>query len=386
MNRAITTFALVSCIAIATATPVLSRAADSNLRGLDGLLIVEAHVTNVRHDRDRTSLCTLTITGVVCGPQKLVGQTFDIYSGDGPHNGEQIGPPALNVGEEGIWPVLRRQQNGLECNLSTPVAGYLPARRARTERYEQAKAFAVAVSKVIDAAPAARIELVEHLVLDATPEVSSWAVGLIESIADDKDEKNEGERRAMLQLLHELSASDKVPVAGVAALDAALIEVDRAIWAHSEKRIQMLRSAAGREMDLYDMKRFASRLISNPDLAWANLDDVAALDILGIALRYSSSRKGEPSRAELLHVDQNGLFESNPLTGRDSSKVFEFLVAQIKDASNADIRIEAASVLPTPINADQSSSIEALIKESHDPILIGILKRIIETGKSQDKK
>jgi len=158
-----------------------------------------------------------------------------------------------------------------------------------------------------------------------------------------------------------------------------LAELQGKKWIRSEERLFLLKKWAGGKTSEYD----ANKIISRLDIAHQHgkLDNAILVKLLTVIL----NNKGMP-----VSERRNALFLAGRIykVSKQKEDIFSFLITQVKNAKEENLRYGAAYALRNFVSLDgkQAAIVQTLKKNSKDKKLVEILQEALDRSEREEKK
>jgi hypothetical protein len=211
----------------------------------------EALRVDKAHESGTSLDCTFVIKHVYAGPPGLLGKTFHVYADiftpmqSRSSRSHEVYVP-MRKGEVGIWS-LRTAEKGDQLMADVrdtrswrPTSARNVIGQSRNGggdpwfplAYTPVRLWAEAVEAAYRESPAGRITFLKQKALTADPLIAPWAIDLLIRI----------KASGIVDYLEELTANQKLSVAGQVAVDEGLCKLSPNAWRTSEKRLALLES------------------------------------------------------------------------------------------------------------------------------------------------
>jgi hypothetical protein len=215
------------------------------------IALVDGKVVDVSLDQSYGHRITLQVVHVYFGSFISKGQSFFAASNREDMHGRTIWPPPP-VGEEGLWIVGNNDGKFYTLNRWGAFHFYFPWRiDANPEKWlPRYHAFGEAIEAVSHADHDTGIKLLRDELASPFPEVSAWAILSLGEVSP----------QDVIALSHNVVKNTDLGIAGQAAVDQAMVEIDEEHWLKSNDRTALLHSWAESKPDEYDQAIICERL------------------------------------------------------------------------------------------------------------------------------
>jgi hypothetical protein len=332
---------------------------------LDSMIIVGGEVLAVRNRSEVSMEADVRIDYVYWGPKRFLGAKFvDYYQTS--HSTGSFADTPLKKGQKGIWSLLPSGA-ALSVNHFDRLPGVERARDGEErEHFPEAKGIAEAVEKLGALSPEKQIVWARDAAIGRNPDLAEFA---IRALADSQAAEN-------LEFFDTLVDNERLTLRAQVALDSVLSRSVGAGWQTSDRRLKMIgRWVRGKFDESGHTAAFSWLYIECSHRGLAVLEYFPLLEAIADNTDFPlSQRKAALSDAARIAFKFKYV---SLITPKEREAAVMWLVHQIRDQKNAELRLDAAKRLKSVAKNDPRAArlvVEA-IGTIKDPAAKAILER-----------
>jgi len=323
-------------------------------------IVVKAKVDTLgTRNPERGTPAMLVVTHVYSGDSKLLGKSFTdwFFCEEGTGLGTFV---PFKAGQEGIWSLkVEKDQLVLEHVHELPFI--YRSRPEEMERHKQIVALAEAMESYYKLKSSERSSRAKELVKSYIPEVSCWAIRILNVDTDPK----------ITAFFVEQTKKRELPLSGQAMLDHVLVNRNKGDWINSEARKKFLETLVSGESDSYH----AHEIMSHVDLALQH-GQISAQLAIGLG-RLAAENQKWPLKNRREAISYIALFVRRSMNHEET---FKWLFKQVESNSELVLRRAAAAVIAKRINLTEAEKnlVKARLSMEADKEVASALREAVQ--------